>query len=139
MGKKVDALIERLATDMIPRLVAFDGPLGDETIYLENQVVSIGRDVSNDVCLEDPFLSRQHCLIRSECNEYKIEDLNSANGTYVNNKRVKLSSLEEGALIQMGISLFIFRLQDPAESVALCQNQVEATHRRSLLEEIRLG
>jgi pSer/pThr/pTyr-binding forkhead associated (FHA) protein len=117
---------------MIPRLVAIDGPLSDETIYLENQVVSIGRDVLNDICLKDPYLSRQHCLIRSECDEYKIEDLNSANGTYVNDERVKLSSLEEGALIQIGISLFIFRLQNTAESVALCQNQIESKHRRSL-------
>jgi pSer/pThr/pTyr-binding forkhead associated (FHA) protein len=51
-----------------------------------------------------------------------LEDLDNANGTYVNGELVKACSLKEGALIQIGTSQFVFRLQDPEEPIAVSQN-----------------
>ena len=123
-NKTVDSTIERLFLAITPRLVAVDGPLSGQTFYLDEAVVSIGRLGSNDVCLEDPFVSRHHCVIRNEGDEYMIEDLNSANGTYLNGERVNAGSLKEGCLIEIGGSRFLFRLPNPEESITLGQNLV---------------
>jgi pSer/pThr/pTyr-binding forkhead associated (FHA) protein len=124
---------------MNPRLVAIHGPLSGQIIYLDEPVISIGRQLSNDIILNDPHVSRNHCLIRSEGEQYVIEDLNSANGTYVNGERVTESSLEEESLIQVGTSLFRFRLQNLDELLALSRNRIEAVRSASPFEEIALG
>jgi pSer/pThr/pTyr-binding forkhead associated (FHA) protein len=137
-NKTVESHIERLFLGTIPRLIAIDGPLSGQTFYLDESAVSIGRQLSNDIILNDPHVSRNHCVIRTEGEHYMIEDLNSANGTYVNGERVNACSLKEGSLIQIGISRFVFRLQNPEESIALSQNLIEAENGRSPFEEIRL-
>src|ERR1700694_920247 len=121
-NKTVDSTIERLFLAITARLVAVNGPLSGQTFYLDEPVVSIGRLGSNDVCLEDPFVSRNHCVIRNEGDEYLIEDLNSANGTYLNGERVNTGSLKEGCLIAVGASRFLFKLQDREESITVGQN-----------------
>src|SRR6266850_2809758 len=111
-NKTVDSTIERLFLAIIPRLVAVNGPLSGQTFYLDEPVISIGRLWSNDIYLEDPFVSRHHCIIRNEGEEYMIEDLNSANGTYLNGERVNAGSLKGGCLIEIGTSRFLFKLQN---------------------------
>jgi len=95
---------------MIPRLVAIEGPLCGRTFYLDEPAFSIGRLVSNDICLEDPLVSRKHCVIRTEAEHYVIQDLNSTNGTYINSERVNAALLKEGSLIGIGASRFLFEL-----------------------------
>lgn len=135
----VDSHVESPFTGISPGLVAIHGPLSGQTIYLDKPVVSIGRQLSNDIILNDLHVSREHCLIRSEGEQYVIEDLNSANGTYVNGERVTKSPLKEGSLIKVGNSLFRFRVQNPDESLASSQNWMESVRSSSPFEEIRLG
>jgi pSer/pThr/pTyr-binding forkhead associated (FHA) protein len=121
----VDSSVEEGDLGMIPSLVAIAGPLRSRTLYLDKIVVSVGRKSSNDIRLEDWFVSRHHCLIRNEGEQYMIEDLNSANGTYLNGERVRAGSLKEGSLIEIGASGFLFKLQD-SESIASSQNPIGA-------------
>ena len=135
--KTVDSTIKRLFLAFTPSLVAVGGPLSGQTFYLDEPVASIGRLGSNDICLEDPFVSRNHCVIRNDGDEYLIEDLNSANGTYLNGERVNTGSLKEGCLIAIGASRFLFKLQDRGESITLGQKLVVAENSRSPLDELR--
>jgi hypothetical protein len=137
--KIVESPIERSGLGMIPRLEAIDWPLIGLTFYLDRPVVSIGRVVSNDICLEDPFVSRYHCVIRYEAGQYVLEDLHSTNGTFVNGERVNAYALAEGDLIRIGTSRFEVRLQNPEESIAVSQNLFAAKNGRSQLNEITLG
>jgi pSer/pThr/pTyr-binding forkhead associated (FHA) protein len=137
-NKIVESPIEKLVLGMTPRLVAIDGPLSGHTFYLDEPIVSIGRLVSNDICLVDLYVSRHHCVIRNEGDEYIIEDLNSANGTYVNDERVNAGSLKEGSLIEIGVSQFLFRLQNSEGAIASSHTMVVAENGRSQSEEIRL-
>ena len=121
-NKTVDSPIERLFLAITPRLVVVDGPLRGQTFYLDEPVVSIGRLESNDICLEDPFVSRNHCVIRTEGDECLIEDLNSANGTYLNGERVTAGSLKDGCLIEIGTSRFLFKYENPEETITLERN-----------------
>jgi len=103
---------------MNPKLITVLGPLSDRVIHLEAPLVSIGRQPSNYICINDPYLSREHCLIRKSEEQFIIEDLNSANGTYLNGEPIKESLLKEGALIEIGVSLFLFRVNDAEELAA---------------------
>jgi pSer/pThr/pTyr-binding forkhead associated (FHA) protein len=138
-NKLVESPTERLISGISPILVAIDGPLSGQTFYLDEPAVSIGRLVSNDIWLEEPIVSRQHCVIRTKGDEYMIEDLNSANGTYVNGELIKACSLTEGALIQIGTSKFRFRLQSPEESIDVSQNLILSNGERPLCDSTKLG
>ena len=136
--KTVDSTIKQLFLAITPRLVAVNGPLSGETLYLNEPIVSIGRLVSNDICLDDRFVSRIHCVIRTEDGQYMIEDLNSANGTYLNGERINAASLKEGCLIEIGASRFLFELPKPEESITSGQNLVIAKNGPpSTLDECR--
>jgi pSer/pThr/pTyr-binding forkhead associated (FHA) protein len=132
-----DSPNERSCLAISPRLIAVDGPLFGQTFYLDEPFVSIGRLASNDICLDDRFVSRVHCVIRTEDGKYVIEDLNSANGTYVNGERVNAGALNEGSLIEIGDSRFLFELPAPEEFVSLGQNLVAAEHGSSLSNDLR--
>ena len=136
-NETVDSRIERLFLAITARLVAVNGPLSGRTFYLDEPVISIGRLGTNDVCLEDPFVSRHHCAIRNKDDEYLIEDLNSANGTYLNGERVNAGSLKEGCLIAIGAARFLFKIQNPEASITLGQNLVIAENSPSRLDDLR--
>lgn len=49
------------------------------------QIIRIGRDSSNNVVVKDPLASRKHCqIIEDDNGNFRIDDLDSLNGTYVN-------------------------------------------------------
>lgn len=125
-NKTGDSIAEGLISGMIPRLEGIDWPLSGRTFYLDKPVLSIGRLASNDIWLADPFVSRQHCVIRNEDGQYVIEDLNSANGTYVDGERIHSRLLEDGSLIQIGISQFVVRLQNPKEAIVVSQDLISS-------------
>src|SRR2546427_6882630 len=56
--------------------------------------ITIGRSARNDLCVPDPFASRVHAEVRSEGDEYFLQDLGSANGTLYN-----------GSVVEAGFSL----------------------------------
>ena len=121
-NKPVALPIERLFLAITPRLIAVSGPLSDQTIYLDEPLISIGRLSSNDICLDDAYVSRRHCVIRNEGAEYLVEDLGSANGTYLNGERVTAGSLKDGCLIEIGTSRFLFKYENPEETITLERN-----------------
>jgi len=85
------------------------------TYPLEGGRISIGRLSGNDIHLDDPAISCQHACIVIEASTYLesikdiyIEDLDSTNGTQVNDKKIKRVRLKHGDTIQIGKHLFVF-------------------------------
>lgn len=66
--------------------------------------ITIGRNPDNDIVLSDSSVSRQHARVRSEQGCLTIEDMGSANGTYVNGYRIQLQRLSASDSIQIGSS-----------------------------------
>ena len=97
---------------MNPRIVAMAGPTKGTTFTLTEEEFSIGRETSNRLCIRDPSISRRHCIIRKEAEQFKITDLESLNSTFVNNMPVKERPLEHGDQIKLGSSLFLFLQRD---------------------------
>ena len=72
--------------------------------------VSLGRARANDIVLDDVAISSQHCRIRPENGSFVLHDLESTNGTLVNNVRVSRHLLASGDVIKMGDTCLEFRL-----------------------------
>ena len=71
--------------------------------------VRIGRDINNEICLDDITVSRSHALI-SKSDGYTIKDLGSLNGTYLNAVVVREAKINAGDEVQIGkyhLTLFI--------------------------------
>ena len=70
----------------------------------------IGRERAlADVALRDPNVSRQHARLTFNGSDWTIEDLNSTNGTLVNNRRITRCPLRSGDMLTFGLSTFEFR------------------------------
>ena len=89
-------------------LEALAGPLKGSSIPLSGDRISIGREPSNVIAVVDAGVSRKHCVILQEGGEFKIQDLNSRNSTFVNGVPVTERVLASGDEIKVGNSLFLF-------------------------------
>jgi pSer/pThr/pTyr-binding forkhead associated (FHA) protein len=65
-------------------------------------VAGMGRDMANEVVLDDPATSRNHAQIQFRKGAYVLTDLGSANGTLVNDQRVTERALSDGDRIKIG-------------------------------------
>jgi len=76
---------------------------------LDTAETKIGRDINNEICLDDITVSRSHALI-SKSDGYTIKDLGSLNGTYLNAVVVREAKINPGDEVQIGkyhLTLFI--------------------------------
>ena len=103
--------------DAVPFAAGGRAPL-ESNVWLElpgrsipiEDTCAIGRGPGNHVVLEHEHVSRHHALIRRADNgECWIIDLGSANGTYVNHRRVNRLRLSDGDTIAIGTYAFVFR------------------------------
>jgi pSer/pThr/pTyr-binding forkhead associated (FHA) protein len=79
---------------------------------------TVGRDPGNDIILRDPKVSRHHAEIVFERGFFVLHDLASANGTYVNSKRIRVAPLTHGARLRMGNTYGRFSEELPTEADA---------------------
>ncbi len=77
---------------------------------------TVGRDPGNDIILRDPKVSRHHAEIVFERGFFVLHDLASANGSYVNGKRVRVAPLTHGARVRLGNSEGHFSEELPTEN-----------------------
>lgn len=82
---------------------------------IQKAKVTLGRDESNDICLNDSLVSKFHAVIEITVNnkkngvyEYILQDLESTNNTYVNDQLINLHRLSEGDRIRIGTNNFTF-------------------------------
>jgi transcriptional regulator with GAF, ATPase, and Fis domain len=106
-----------------PRLLGISGPLKDTIIPLPAREATLGREASNLVAINDPSVSRRHCLFHQQDGRFQVRDLESRNGTQVNGVAAKEHWLRHGDEIAVGDSAFLFLLDD--ENLALPHSRVE--------------
>jgi len=101
---------------MNPTIVALFGLLKGSSFHWSDAEFSIGRDPSCSLCINDPLVSREHCVITKTSDGFLIQDLDSRNGLFVGNIPVKRRVLHHGDQITIGDSLFLFLLQEEEET-----------------------
>jgi transcriptional regulator with GAF, ATPase, and Fis domain len=115
-----------------PRLFAISGPLKDSSFSIPVGEAPIGRDPANLLAIADPSLSRRHCLLIRNGDTFKIRDLESRNGTFVNGVAIQDTALQHGDQVAIGDSVFLLLLKDesgpgPAPRFELDDGQSQAT------------
>jgi len=90
-----------------------------KTYDLEDQVITVGRLPENTISVANMGFSRRHFRIELDAShDYILSDLNSLNGTYVNNKRVKSVKLNDGDTISIGKHSMTFEILDEVAQTA---------------------
>ncbi len=88
-----DGTFLNLSGNLQPRLVVENGPgLVVGTVFPLGQGLTIGRSRSNELHVDDTYVSHMHARILKRGAYYYVEDLGSTNGTFVNDGRVDGSS-----------------------------------------------
>ncbi|MDZ4693598.1 MAG: ATP-binding protein [Deltaproteobacteria bacterium] len=106
------------------RLVGVSGSVAARKFPVGNRV-TVGRSSKADISVEDLKLSRIHFRIIRQGKGYVIEDLDSKNGTLVNQKPVTKVVLEFGNEIRVGDTVFLFTHHNPVEDKLLQKQRME--------------
>jgi two-component system cell cycle response regulator len=129
------ALLEGVTKPIAPKahvLLRMDGSNVGQVYSLQSQQLTIGRLASNGLCVDQEGISRRHARLAFIDGAYHLEDLNSANGTFVGAERVKRHVLRHGDLIQLGPRVvYRYSITDSQEEQMLRQ-LYEASVRDSL-------
>ena len=101
-------------------LVLLNGPTPGASVRLDPAAapVTIGRDSSHGLPLDDPQCSRLHARVWFEGTQWHVEDCGSRNGTQLNSQPIQRSVLEPGDLIRVGKRLIVF-VEESDEHVPL--------------------
>lgn len=100
------------------RIVVMEGDERSKIFNLHMVSTTIGRGSSNPIRLTDTSVSRRHAEIIQEGGSYRIRDLRSANGTRLNEKRIRSAYLKPGDQISIGRFALIFELDEAVTPVA---------------------
>jgi diguanylate cyclase (GGDEF)-like protein len=77
-------------------------------LTLAEKPVIIGRDDNCDIRVNDDSVSRRHACVQPGPNGYDVVDLQSTNGTYVNDARILTQTLKDGDYLRIGNGIFRF-------------------------------
>jgi len=94
----------RLPDNLDVILTVESGPEAQKSFTLSKARTVIGRKGA-DIALEDPEISRHHCVIEVRDRNVSLKDLDSTNGTFFEEERARAAVLMEGAIFRIGSSL----------------------------------
>ena len=104
------------------RLVVRRGPQPNQNYTITQDVTTLGRDITNDIVINDRETSRHHLRLLRTGDSMNVEDLGSTNGTFVNGKRVSgVTALQNGDMIGLGETVTLgveFESHQPVSSPA---------------------
>jgi hypothetical protein len=93
----------KLPADGVFVLAVTSGPANGEHFRLAKSRVVIGRKGA-DIPLNDPEISRHHCLLEVRDKVINLKDLDSTNGTFYDEERVRAAMLQDGSEFRIGES-----------------------------------
>ena len=106
---KISKLHERIDVGTESCLVEIHGPQLGKRYILEEEEFFIGRDVKNNIVVDLDNVSRRHAKIVTRLGKSYVMDLNSTNGTYLNDQEVvEETPLRSGDYVKVGGSIFKF-------------------------------
>ncbi len=118
--------------------------LGDKRLAsyeTANEDITIGRNPANDIQIDNLAVSGSHARIRKVLSAYLIEDLDSTNGTFVNEKKIDRYELIDGDRVTIGKHLLLVRIgADKKTAVELDAGKtmiLDTQKQRELLEKNR--
>jgi signal transduction histidine kinase len=128
----------------VPRLIVIKGADQGKQFELNDPVISIGRDSGSQLRLHDTEISRRHAELRRTGEGYRLLDVGSVNGTFVNDVQITESPLQQGDRVQVGQSLLLYStslrgsgrsdLADRINMIARQENELSSAIVRTVAE-----
>src|ERR1041384_4324758 len=87
--------------------------INKQVIPVTKPVITLGRQLENDIVFHEDFLSRFHAEIVYENEKYVLYDKNSTSGTFVNGKKIDRCVLNSGDLISLANIYIMFVNNSP--------------------------
>ncbi len=107
------------AVDALPSgsalLVVQRGPGAGSRYLLDTDLSTVGRHPESDIFLDDITVSRRHVEFRRQDGGFRVHDVGSLNGTYLNGDRVDDAELQSGDEVRIGKFRLIFFASDAKE------------------------
>ena len=101
----------------IPEVLLFIGEKQIATFSLAKGELTIGRNPANDIVIDNMGVSRRHAVIKWSGDRATVEDLGSANGTFVNGQKVTSHELKDGDDILVLKHRLVFRVSKEAAAL----------------------
>ena len=95
-----------------------------KVVPLNKDRMTLGRRPYNDIVVDNLAVSGEHAALQVIGHDYFIEDLNSTNGTYINEQKVKRQILKNGDTIEIG-KYAIRYVQDGVSTQSVGQNATD--------------
>ena len=92
---------------------------------IKDRPISFGRGDEADVQIKDERMSRQHFVVECRKEKFFVRDLNSTNGTFVNNVAITEVELQPNDRIRSGQTVVVFEMEKP-KPVANVINQMSS-------------
>lgn len=102
-----EVLMETMMLFSMAEETAFLAIANKQLYPIRKQTFTIGRDHDNDLMIADSFISGKHAIYQKETGI--LQDLNSSNGTFVNQERITTKKLKDGDLVSFAACEYEFR------------------------------
>jgi two-component system cell cycle response regulator len=113
-------------------LVRIDSTNVGQVFTLTGEEFTLGRHTSNNLVLTDDGVSRKHCRLAPNGSGFTLEDLGSANGTFVGGQRIEKHVLGDGDVFQLGPNVLFRYAYTDAGQERMLQKLYEASVRDAL-------
>ena len=101
------------------KLTATDVLVPPQEILLDDLPLRLGRSSDADVCVDDRWVSREHCIIDCTDHALMVRDLGSKHGTFLNGEAIVRAELKPGDELTIGLTKFLVEYElDGAEADA---------------------
>ena len=99
-------------------------PLKGEAIVVDADEALVGREANCNVVVPHPSVSRRHALIKRKQDVFFVVDQGSANGTFVDSKRIVDAALREGSVLRFGSASFKVEIRDELPVVSVAEDEL---------------
>ncbi len=103
------------------KLVVLSGPDAGKEVEMSKARVSVGRSMICDLVLEDKAVSGTHCEVVARDDGYRLRDLNSRNGTYAGDVKLREVYVRPGTTFRAGHTQIQFQTTDDVVEIELSQ------------------
>ena len=109
-------------TDLLDAVLMVEQGIPDASVIpLDQSACLLGKSPEASIVIDDPYVSRRHAQITRDQDRFRIEDLKSKNGTFVNGARLSSRShiLRNGDRIELARGKVVLRFQTWGSTVTL--------------------
>lgn len=109
--KLLKKILDAVDQETLPSLEVLNGVAEGKRFFLTDDLpeMIIGREAGSDFSIDEYVISRQHAKIIKKWGGIALIDLESKNGSYVNNKRITEEFLHDGDRVALGTIVLLFR------------------------------